>query len=116
MGNRTMDNMRQGATGRRWRAGAGRLTAMFFVGVIALSGPLRGRARDVQDQAQSNQGKLGRELSAAHTTAGVPAELLAPIEAQERTLAPAAAKGSDKTYQAAATGYADLYNRVVTLE
>lgn len=116
MGNRTMDNMRQGAATRRWRGGTWRLAAMLFLGVIALGGPLSACAQDVQAQAQSNKAKLDRELSAAHTTAGVPAELLAPIEVQERTLATAAAKGSDKTYQAAATGYADLYNQVVAIE
>jgi hypothetical protein len=66
--------------------------------------------------AQQNKAKLDAALQHAQTSAGVPPTVLQPIETQERALAAGIANGSDKSGQAAASGYAQLYTQVVALE
>jgi hypothetical protein len=87
---------------------AAALCLLISVGV----GLLTGCAPDAKSAAQQNKTKLDTELTTAQNKAGVPAILLAPIVAQENTLA----TSSGTNYQSAADGYTTLYNKVVALE
>lgn len=73
-------------------------------------------APDAKSAASTNKAKLDTELHTASTGAGVPTPRLAPIIAQENALAASTSSGSSPAYQAAADGYAKLYNQVVALE
>jgi hypothetical protein len=93
--------------------------ASTLVLVLCLVAPLLSLAScgpDAQAAARTNKTKLDGELHTASTQTGVPARRLAPIMAQEQTLAARAASGSNAAYQAAADGYTTLYNQVVALE
>ncbi len=73
-------------------------------------------APDGQSAATANKTKLDTELHTASKVAGVPAQRLAPIIAQENTLDASTSSGSSSSYKAAAAGYTKLYNQVVALE
>jgi hypothetical protein len=70
---------------------------------------------DPKAAATQNKSMLDSALHSA-TTAGVPVLRLAPIIAQEETLAANTATGTTSAYQAAADGYSKLYNQVTALE
>jgi hypothetical protein len=70
---------------------------------------------DAKATATQSKSKLDSALQSA-SAAGVPVLRLAPIIAQEETLAAATASGTNSSYQAAADGYSKLYNQVNTLE
>jgi len=73
-------------------------------------------APDAKSAASENKARLDTELHKATTIAGVPTRRLAPIFAQESTLAANTRSGSSGAYQAAADGYTKLYDQVVMLE
>ncbi len=77
---------------------------------------LSGCTPNAKTAASQNKTELDTALHAASTKAGVPALRLAPIIAQEDTLAASTSSGSSSAYQAAADGYVKLYNQVVALE
>jgi hypothetical protein len=85
-----------------------------LIGMLAVL--LAGCASSAQSAAAQNKAKLDTELRHAQSSAGIPPELLQPILAQESTLAANVTNGTDKNGQAAAEGYATLYNQVVALE
>ena len=70
---------------------------------------------DAKAAATQNKSMLDSALHSA-TAAGVPALRLAPIVAQEETLAASSTTATNSAYQAAADGYSKLYNQVVSLE
>ena len=70
---------------------------------------------DAKAAASQNKTMLDSALHSA-TAKGIPALRLAPIIAQEETLAASTATDSNSAYQAAADGYSKLYNQVVNLE
>lgn len=84
--------------------------------VLVLSIVLSGCAPGASETAQTNKAKLDKELTAARANPGVPETLLAPIVAQEQTLASSTSKGTDASYSTAAAGYTRLYGQVVALE
>jgi hypothetical protein len=71
---------------------------------------------DAKSAASTNKAKLDAELHTATSVAGVPKRRLAPIIAQENTLASGTSSGTSSAYQAAADGYSKLYDQVVALE
>jgi hypothetical protein len=75
-----------------------------------------GATVDARAVASRNKAKLDRELHTAQESVGIPAILLQPFVQRENTLAVAMASGSQTSAQAAATGYAALYQQVVTME
>jgi hypothetical protein len=75
-----------------------------------------GATVDARTAASRNKAKLDRELHTAQVSVGIPAILLQPFVQRENTLAVAMASGSKTSAQAAATGYADLYQQVVAME
>ena len=92
-----------------------------FVLLLCMAAPLLSSCSlDGQSAAQSaasaNKAKLDTELHAASAKAGVPARRLAPLIAQETTLAASTSNGSTSAYQSAAAGYTTLYTQVVALE
>ena len=93
-----------------------RRASILSLAVLAISIVLSACAPAASQTAQTNKAKLDKELAAARTNPGVPDSLLAPIVAQEQTLAAGTSKGTDAGYQTAATGYTGLYNQVVALE
>lgn len=90
--------------------------SLFVLLTVVTTTLLSGCAPDAQSAASQNKTKLDTELHTASTKSGVPARRLAPIIAQENSLAAGTANGSDRAYQAAADGYTKLYNQVVALE
>jgi hypothetical protein len=66
--------------------------------------------------AQQNKTKLDKEIHTAETSVGIPDVLLQPIEQKENNLTIGMASGADKSGQAAAKGYQQLYTQVVALE
>jgi hypothetical protein len=96
-----------------WRL---RLVGALFLLCSMVAPLLVACAPDAKSTASANKAKLDTELHAASTTAGVPERRLAPIVTQENSLAASASRGSSGAYQAAADGYAKLYNQVVALE
>jgi len=99
-------------SGRRW---VGALYVL-IIAVVLLSGCAPGTQPSVRSAAQQNKAKLDAELRKAQTTSGIPKSVLHPIETQESALAASVTNGSDKNGQAAAKGYAILYDQVVALE
>lgn len=91
-------------------AGALLLSLSLAAQLLSACGP------DAKSAASANKAKLDTELHTATTKAGVPAQLLAPIIAQENALAASTSSGSSSAYQAAADGYAKLDSQVVALE
>lgn len=91
-------------------AGALLLSLSLAAQLLSACGP------DAKAAASANKAKLDTELHTASVKAGVPAQMLAPIIAQENTLATSTSSGSSSAYQSAADGYTKLYNQVVTLE
>ncbi len=89
-----------------------RFAVATFLLLAVAAGLLAGCAPDAKAAAQQNKAKLDSELQTAQVSKGVPAIRLAPILAQESALA----TGSNPNYQAAADGYAKLYDQVVALE
>lgn len=108
---------RRGASARHERVRRlVRRASILSLAVLAISIVLSACAPAASQTAQTNKAKLDKELATARTNPGVPDSLLAPIVAQEQTLAAGTSKGTDAGYQTAATGYTDLYNQVVALE
>src|SRR5258706_1217202 len=107
---RTHHNHRDG--GRR---GVGALYVV-IAAVVLLSGCAPSTQPSGRSAAQQNKVKLDAELRKAQTTAGIPKAVLHPIETQESALAASVTNGADKNGQAAAKGYANLYDQVVALE
>ncbi len=102
---------RQARTGSRKRL----IWALFLL--LIMAGPvLTACEPDAKSLATTNKAKLDTELHTASTSAGIPAIRLAPIIAQENSLAAATSSGSSSAYQAAADGYSKLYDQVVALE
>ncbi len=98
------------------RAGSRKHLASALLLMVSLAAMLlSGCAPGAQSVATQNKSKLDSALRTA-TSAGVPSGRLAPIIADESTLAAGTSSGTDSSYQAAATGYAKLYNQVVALE
>jgi L,D-transpeptidase catalytic domain len=97
--------------GSRLRLVAALLLLLSVVAVL-----LAGCGPDAKLAASQNKSKLDAELARARTVAWVPAGRLAPIISQEDALATNTTSGQDSAYQAAASGYANLYSQVVTLE
>lgn len=93
-----------------------RRVSILSLAVLAMSIVLSACAPAASQTAQANKAKLDTELATARTNPGVPDSLLAPIVAQEQTLAAGTSKGTDASYQTATAGYTRLYNQVVALE
>jgi hypothetical protein len=94
-----------------------RLVGALFLSLSMVVPLLTACGPDAKSAASTNKAKLDTELHTASTAAGVPARRLAPIIAQENSLAAASvSSGSNDAYQAAAAGYAKLYDQVVALE
>ena len=104
-------SVRSGRAPRRFRY----LSALSLA-VLALSILMTACAPDASQTAQTSKAKLDKELTTARSNPGVPESLLAPLVAQEQTLAAGTSKGTDASYQNATAGYNRLYNQVVALE
>ena len=92
-----------------------RLVGTLLLGLALLVPLLSACGPDAASDASANKAKLDTELRAAGK-AGVPERRLAPLIAQEDTLAASTSGGSTAAYQTAAAGYTSLYNQVVSLE
>ncbi|HEY2596237.1 MAG TPA: L,D-transpeptidase [Chloroflexota bacterium] len=103
-------------TGYRWASGKTRLVMALLLALAVGATLLSGCAPSVQAAVGQNKAKLDAEIHNAELTVGVPATLLTSIASQEDTLAAGVADGTDASGQAAATGYARLYDQVVALE
>jgi hypothetical protein len=93
-----------------------RLVGALFLMLSLVAPLLTACAPDAKSVARTNKAKLDAELHTASTVAGVPARRLSPIVEQENALAANTSSGSSATYQAAADGYAKLYQQLVALE
>ncbi|WIG59555.1 MAG: hypothetical protein OJF49_002302 [Ktedonobacterales bacterium] len=100
---------------RRARGGL-RLLTLLSLGIFALNLLLSACAPDAHQMAQQNKAKLDKEIHNAQVNLFVPDSLLLPIQTQEAALAASTAKGSDQSFQAAASGYSHLYDQLVAIE
>jgi hypothetical protein len=93
-----------------------RLVGALFLSLSLVAPLLSACGPDAKSTATANKAKLDTELHTATVKAGIPTLRLAPIVAQESSLAASTSSGSSSAYQSAADGYSKLYDQVVALE
>jgi hypothetical protein len=103
-------------TGYRWASSKTRVAAALLLALAVAASVMSGCAPSATAVASQNKAKLDSEIHTAELTTGIPTSLLASIQRQEDQLTAGMTDGTDTSGQAAADGYAKLYQQVVALE